>query len=82
MEKELDSTNYISDSDGNIWLPLLEAAKILEKSQWSLYTLINQKHIKSRKIGHRVYIEWDSLCMYYEQREIEKLQKVDEDAEE
>ena len=38
MESEFTLTDANTTDDCDIWVPLVEAAKMLEKSQWSLYT--------------------------------------------
>ena len=62
--------------NGDVWVPLLEAAQILGKSQWSLYTLVRNGHVESRRSGHRIYVELESVCTYYELRELEKQRKM------
>jgi|GEM_PF-2019701 len=75
MESEFAFTDADTTDDCDTWVTLVEAAEMLEKSQWSLYTLVRKRYIESRRVGYRIYVELGSVFMYYELRELEKRYK-------
>ena len=57
-----------ADYDRDDWLPLMEAARLMDKSPWSLYTLVRKGRIESSRIDHRIFVNMGSLFDYYKRR--------------
>jgi len=52
----------------DVWLPVMEAARLIGKSPWTLYTLVRTGRIEAQKDGHNVFVNLRSVFDYYEQR--------------
>lgn len=52
----------------DVWLPVMEAARLIGKSPWTLYTLVRTGRIEAQKDGHNVFVNLRSVFDYYKQR--------------
>jgi len=68
--KTTDEDEYLpANDDQDDWLPLMDAALLLGKSHWTLYTLVRKRRIESTKAGHRILVKWGSLIDYFRRKE-------------
>ena len=70
MREEPEPEDEAFDALGeDEWLPVMEAARLIGKSPWTLYTLARKGRIETCRIDHRILVNLGSLSDYFRQRE-------------